>query len=70
MQPLGRQTQWARGGGPLHGERRLLEQTTLCRLLRPHAASFIGIAEASTGSELARFINDELNACLDGGIGC
>ena len=35
------------------------EQTTLYRLVQQHAASFIAHTEASTGSELPRFIKDE-----------
>ena len=42
-----------------HGVRPLVQQ---------HAASFIARTEASTGSELPRFIKDEFNAFLEHGI--
>ena len=38
------------------------------RLVQPHAASFIAHTEASTGSELPRFIKDEFDAFLECGI--
>jgi transposase InsO family protein len=37
-------------------------------LVQQHAASFIAHAEASTGSELPRFIKDEFDAFLECGI--
>ena len=45
-------------------ERHRPEQTTLYRLMRQHAASFIAHTEASTGSKLQRFIKDEFDAFL------
>jgi len=53
---------------PLHYERHRPEQTTLYRLVQQHAASFIAHIEASTGSELPRFIKDEFDAFLECGI--
>ena len=55
-------------GVPLHYERHRPEQTTLYRLVQQHAASFIAHTEASTGSELPRFIKAEFNAFLECGI--
>jgi hypothetical protein len=55
-------------GAPLHYERHRPEQTTLYRLVQQHAASFIAHTEASTGSELPRFIKDEFEAFLQCGI--
>ena len=55
-------------GASLHYDRHRPEQTTLYRLVQQHAASFIAHTEASTGSELPRFIKDEFDAFLDCGI--
>ncbi|WP_280155382.1 transposase zinc-binding domain-containing protein [Piscinibacter sp. XHJ-5] len=44
------------------------EQTTLYRLVQQHAASFIAHTEASTRSELPRFIKVEFDAFLECGI--
>jgi hypothetical protein len=44
------------------------EQTTLYHLVQQHAASFIAHTEASTGSELPRFIKNEFDAFLECGI--
>ena len=41
------------------------EQTTLYRLVQQLAASFIAHTEASTGSELPRFIKDAFEAFLE-----
>lgn len=49
----------------LRYERHRPEQTTLCRLVQKHAASFIAHAEAGTGAELPRFIEDEFDAFLE-----
>lgn len=68
MQAIGRQPQRAPDGAPLHYERHRPEQTTLYRLVQQHAASFIAHTEASTGSELPRFIKDEFDAFLECGI--
>ena len=68
MHAKGRQTQRAHDGAPLHYERHRPEQTTVYRLVQQRAASFIAHAEASTGSELPRFINDEFDAFLKCGI--
>jgi hypothetical protein len=46
-------------GAPLRCERHRPEQTTLARLVQQHAASFIAHTEASTGTELPRFIKAE-----------
>ncbi|MFN9676759.1 MAG: IS91 family transposase, partial [Betaproteobacteria bacterium] len=54
--------------GALRYERHRPEQTTLYRLVQQHAASFIAHTEASTGSELPRFIKDEFDAFLECGI--
>jgi len=56
VQAMGRQPQRAPNGAPVPYERHRPEQTTLCRLVQQHAASFIAQTEASTGSELPRFI--------------
>jgi hypothetical protein len=40
----------------------------LYRLVLQHAASFISNTEASTGSELPRFIKEEFDAFLERGI--
>jgi hypothetical protein len=54
--------------GALRYEQHRPEQTTLYRLVQQHAASFIAHTEASTGSELPRFIKDEFDAFLECGI--
>ena len=64
MQAVGQQSQRAPDGAPLHYERHRPEQTTLYRLVQQHAASFIAHTEASTGSELPRFIRDEFDTFL------
>ena len=68
MQAVGRQPQRAPDGAPVHYERHRPEQTTLYRLVQQHAASFIAHTEASTGSELPRFVKDEFDAFLECGI--
>ncbi len=67
MQATGRQPQRA-PDAPLHYERHRPEQTTLYQLVQQHAASFIAHTEASTGSELPRFVKDEFDAFLECGI--
>jgi hypothetical protein len=54
--------------GTLLYERHRPEQTTLYRLVQQHAASFIAHTEASTGSEVPRFVKDEFDAFLECGI--
>ena len=49
-------------GAPPHYERHRPEQTTLYRLVKQHAASFIEHTEASTGSELPQFMMDAFDA--------
>ena len=68
MQAIGRQPQRAPDGAPVHYERHRPEQTTLYRLVQEHAASVIADTEASTGTELPRFIKGEFDACLECGI--
>ena len=68
MQAIGRQSQRAPDGAPLHYERHRPEQTTLYRLVQQHAARFIAHTEASTGADLPRFIKDEFDAFLECGI--
>ncbi len=68
MQAFDRHPQRAPDGAPVHYERHRPEQTTLYRLVQQHAASFIAHTEASTGSELPRFIKDEFDAFLECGI--
>ncbi len=68
MQAVGRPPQRAPVGAPLRYERHGPEQTTLYRLVQQHAASFIAHTEASTGSELPRFIKEEFDAFLECGI--
>lgn len=65
MQATCRQPQRTPNGAPFHYERHRAEQPTLYRLVQPYAASFIANAEASTGSELPRFIKDEFDAFLE-----
>jgi len=65
VQAIGRQPQRAPDGAPLHHERHRPEQTTLYRLVQQLAVSFIAHTEASTGSELPRFIKDEFDAFLE-----
>ena len=67
MQAVGEQPQRAPYGAPLHYERHRPEQTTPYRLAQQHAASCVAHTEASTGSELPRFINDEFDAFLECG---
>ncbi len=52
----------------MFGERHRPEQTLLYRLGQQRAASFIAHTEASTGSELPMFIQDEFDAFLECGI--
>ena len=59
--------QEAPDGAPLDYERHRPEQTTLYRLVQKHAARFFAHTEASTGSELPRFIKDEFDAFLECG---
>jgi hypothetical protein len=47
VQAIGREPQRAPNGAPLHYERHRPEQTTLYRLVRRHAASFIAHIEGS-----------------------
>ena len=47
-------------GAAVHYERHRPEQTALYRLAQQHAVSFIAHTEATIGSELPRFIKDEL----------
>ena len=68
MRASAQQPQRTPDGAPLHYERHRPEQTTLYRLVQQHAASFIAHTEASTGSELPRFIKDEFEAFLQCGI--
>ena len=68
MQAVGRPPQRAPDGARLHYERHRPELTTLYRLVRQHAASFIAHTDASTGSELPRFTKDEFDAFLECGI--
>ncbi len=68
MQVVGRPPQRAPDSAPIHYERHHPEQTTLYRLVQQHAASFFAHTEASTGSELPRFIKDEFDAFLECGI--
>ena len=55
-------------GAAARYERHRPEQTTLYRLVQQHLASFIAHTEASTGTELPRFIKDEFEAFLECGI--
>ena len=68
MQATEQQPQRAPHGAPVHYESHRPEQTTLYRLVQQHVASFIAHTEASTGSELPRFIKDEFDAFLECGI--
>jgi len=68
VQAVGRPPQRAPDGAPLHYGRHRPEQTTLYRLVQQHAASFIAHTQASTRTELPRFINDEFDAFLECGI--
>jgi hypothetical protein len=51
VQAVGRQTQRAPGGVPIHCERHRPEQTPLYRLVQEHAASFIAQTEASADGD-------------------
>lgn len=68
MQAIGRQPQRVPDGAPVHHERHRPEQTTLYHLVQQNAASFIAHTEASTGSELPRFVKDEFDSFLECGI--
>lgn len=65
MHAIGRLPQRAPDGGPVHYEHHRPGQTTLYRLVQQHAASFIAHTEASTGSQLPRFIKVEFDAFLE-----
>lgn len=58
MQAIGWQPQRASDGAPVSCERHRPEQPKLYRLAQQHAASFVAHSEASTGSEVPRFIKD------------
>lgn len=60
MHTPGRQLKRTPDGAPLQYERHRPEQTALYRLAQQHAVSFIAHTEATIGSELPRFIKDEL----------
>ena len=66
--PLGRVSQSA--ARPLRARctTSATDPTTLYRLVQQPAASFIAHTEASTGSELPRFIKEEFDAFLECGI--
>ena len=68
MQTIGQQPQRAPDGVPIHCERHRPENSALYRLVPQHAAGFVAHTEASTGSELARFINDEFELNGDGWV--
>jgi Putative transposase len=70
VQAIGRQSQRAPDGAPVHYERHRPEQTTLCRLVQQHAATFFAQAEAEAeaGADLPQFVKDELDAFLECGI--
>jgi hypothetical protein len=55
-------------GASLHYGPHRPEQTTLYRLMQQHAASLTAHTEASTASELPRFIKKEFEALLKCGI--
>lgn len=65
MQAIGRQSEGATDGAPVHYERHRPKQTTLDRLVQLHAASVIAHTEASTGSGLPRFIKYEFDAFIE-----
>lgn len=44
------------------------EQTTLCRLVQQHAATFIAQTEAAAGADLPQFVKDEFDAVLQCGM--
>jgi hypothetical protein len=64
VQAIGRQTQRALDGTPVHYERRPPEQTTLYRLVQQHAATFFAQAGDDAGADLPRLINVEFTAFL------
>jgi hypothetical protein len=68
VQAIGRQPQLAPDGAALHNERHRPEQSTPCRRMQQHAASFIAHTQASTGSGRPRFIKDEFADYLECGI--
>ena len=70
MQAIGRQPNpaiRAPDGAPVHHERYRREQTSLYCPVQQHAASFIAPTEASSGSELSRFVKEEFDAVLECG---
>ena len=67
MQAIGRQSQRARDGGPLHYGCQRPEQTTLYRLVLQHSTSAIAHTEASTGAELPSLTEDKSDAFLECG---
>ena len=68
MQATGRQPQRAPVGAPVDYERHRPEQTTLCRLVQQHAATFFAETEVATGADLAQFVKDEFDVFLECGI--
>ena len=65
MQAIGRQPQRAADGALVHYERHRPEQTTLYRLVKQHAATFIAETEAATRADLPQFVKDEFEAFLE-----
>jgi hypothetical protein len=68
VQAIGRQPQRAPDGAPVHYDRHGPEQTTLCRLVQQHAATFFAQAEDAAGADLPQFVKDEFDAFLECGI--
>ena len=54
-------------GAPVHYERHRPEQTTLCRLVQQHAATFFEKAPAAGGAGPPQFVRDEFDAFLEYG---
>ncbi len=52
MQAIGRHPQRAPNCAPVHYERHRPERTTLYRLMRQHAATFIAETEAAAGADV------------------
>ena len=59
------QPQRAPDGATVHYEPHRPEQTTLCRLVQQHAASFFAEAEAAAAADLPQFVKDEFAAFLE-----
>ena len=63
MQATVQQPRGAPDGAPVHYQRHRPEQTTLYRLVQPHAVIFLARSEHAAGADLPQFVNDAFLEC-------